>query len=156
MDIDPLQPEQVEAAILANFIIDRWSDEVLQNAQTSAELGCAADSYTWRKVNTALRSCAVLLDAAMNGNFEYMADAAKAGYASALDDRGPETVSDVLSRIGEDLSVLYEGDMRKTNDALNAVAGVMNDSYLIMQADEVTPPVPQMNRAARRRAARGR
>ncbi len=154
MDIDPLQPERVEAAILAKLIIDRWSDEVLQNAQTSAELGSPAESYMWRNVNAALRSCAVLLDAAMGGNFDYLADASKASYASSLDDRGPEAVLDVITRIGADLRLLYGGDMKKTDDALEAVVGVMHGSYLIMQPDEMTPPPP--NRAARRQAARGR
>ena len=154
MSITPMPPEVVEASILARLIIDRWSDEVLKNAQTSAELGSTAESYTWRKVNTALRSCAVLLDAAMSGNYDYLAEAADAGYESSLDDRGPESVADVLTRIGDDLHVLYEGNMNKTSDALNAVIGVMNDSYLIMHQDAVTPP--PMNRAARRQAARRR
>jgi hypothetical protein len=156
MDIDPLQPERVEASILTRHIINNWSDEALQNAQKSAELGSPAESYTWRKVNTALSSCAVLLDAAMNGNFEYLAEAANNGYASSLDDRGPERVSDVITRIGNDLTLLYEGNIDKTNDALEAVVGVMNDSYLIMHPDQITPQVPTMNRAARRQAAKRR
>ena len=156
MDIDPLQPERVEASILTRHIINNWSDEVLQNAQKSAELGSPAESYSWRKVNTALRSCAVLLDAAMNGNFEYLAEAANNGYASSLDDRDPEVVLDVITRIGDDLRLLYGGDMKKTDDALEAVVGVMNGSYLIMHPDEMSPTPPTMNRAARRQAARRR
>ena len=153
MSIVPMPPEKVEAAIFAQLIIQNWIDEIRARKQQVTDAGLNAERHTLNHSQWMLQACEQLFDAAMRGDYEYLTAASK-GIEGAPVFTDPETDNDIFTRIGKDLTSLYEGDAEKVETAMSFIENI----DLVMDLfNKPAPPAPvqPMNRAARRRAARG-
>ena len=149
MSIIPMPPEKVEAAIFAQLIIQNWIDEMRTRKQEVADAGLTAERHTLNHSQWMLQACEQLFDAAMRGDYEYLTAASK-GIEGAPVSTDPETDNDIFTRIGKDITSLYDGDEDKVETAMIFIENI----ELLM--DSFNKPAPQMNRAARRQAAKRR
>ena len=149
MSIIPMPPEKVEAAIFAQLIIQNWIDEMRTRKQEVADAGLTAERHTLNHSQWMLQACEQLFDAAMRGDYEYLTAASK-GIEGAPVFSDPETDNDIFTRIGKDITSLYDGDEDKVETAMIFIENI----ELLM--DSFNKPAPQMNRAARRQAAKRR
>jgi hypothetical protein len=149
-----MPPEKVEASIFAQLIIQNWIDQVRAMKQEASDRGLSAERHTLDHAQWMLQACDQLFDAAMKGDYEYLSNAST-GIDGAPVFTDPETGDDVLVRVCRDLSFFYDGDAEKVNTAMNIIENidVVLDSF---KKPAPPAPAPPMNRAARRRAARGR
>ena len=144
-----MPPEKVEAAIFAQLIIQNWIDEMRTRKQEVADAGLTAERHTLNHSQWMLQACEQLFDAAMRGDYEYLTAASK-GIEGAPVFSDPETDNDIFTRIGKDITSLYDGDEDKVETAMIFIENI----ELLM--DSFNKPAPQMNRAARRQAAKRR
>ena len=154
MSIIPMPPEKVEAAIFVQLIIQNWIDEIRARKQQAADEGLRAERHTHNQSLWMLKACEQLFDAAMRGDYEYLTSASK-GIEGAPVFTDPETDKDILTRIGKDITSLYEGDEDKIETAMLFIENI---ELLMVSFNKPAPlaPAPQMNRAARRKAAKRR
>ena len=154
MSIVPMPPEKVEASIFAQLIIQNWIDGVRKRKQEAADDGLRAERHMLEHAQWMLQACEQLFDAAMRGDYEFLSKASEGiGGVPVLTD--PEVHGDIIARIGKDLVLIYDGDKEKVNTAINIIENIdVVMGYFRKPAPQA--PVQPMNRAARRRAARGR
>ena len=152
MSIIPMPPEKVEAAIFVQLIIQNWIDEIRARKQQAADEGLRAERHTHNQSLWMLKACEQLFDAAMRGDYEYLTAASK-GIEGAPVSTDPETDKDVLLRVIRDLAFFYDGDAEKVDTAMSFIENI----DVVMGSFKKQPPAPpQMNRAARRQAAKRR
>lgn len=154
MSIVPMPPEKVEAAIFAQLIIQNWIDEMRARKQQAADQGLRAERHALEHAQWMLQASEKLFDAAMRGDYEYLTAASK-GIEGAPVRTDKEEWNDVFLRVCKDLSVMFDGEFDKLMAVVQMIKG-LDDGSLVLPSSEEPAPVQPMNRAARRRAARGR
>ena len=154
MDIEPLRPEQVEASIFTQVIIQGWIDEIRIRKQEAGGRGYLAERHTMDRALWMLQACEKLFEAAMRGDFEYLSKASE-GLENIPVSTDPESLGDIMRRVMADLSVVFDQDVGKMNAAYRAIRAI-DDGTCIVSTIAPKPTQPPMNRAARRQASRGR
>ena len=145
-------PAQTEALVIAGVILDDWSKTVETFARISDGSGAPAEAYSWRKVHAALRSAAMLFKAAAHCDYDFLTQAQSDGYARSFDDRGPETTNDILTRVENDVKLLFGGDSAMTTQVMQLVIAVQNGAGIVQLSP--TQAGTPMNRQQRRAHAR--
>ncbi len=154
MSIVPMPPEKVEASIFAQLIIQNWIEEIRALKREAADAGLRAERHTLEHSQWMLQACEKLFDAAMRGDYEFLTAASK-GIEGAPVRTDKEEWGDILMRISKDLAVIFDGEFDKHMAVVQLIKGLDNGS-LVLPSFKEPAPAPTMNRAARRRAARGR
>jgi hypothetical protein len=154
MSIIPMPPEGVEASIFAQIIIERWIDEVREMKQEAAASDENALRHNLECAQFMLQACVKLFDAAMKGDYDYMSRAS-AGLPAVEVHGDSQSWNDIMRRILSDLAIIFDGDLEKV-EAVRFVINGIDAGTIAVPAVQKRPSAAQMNRAARRQAAKRR
>ena len=155
MSIIPMPPEGVEASIFAQIIIQHWTDDIRRMKQEAAAAGENALRHNLDCAQFMMAACSQLLDAATRGDYEYMSKVSE-GLPAIEVQADPESGKDIMQRILCDLYVFFHRDQEKVEAARFVIQSLDAGTVTVPAVQKQSPPAPPMNRAARRRAARGR
>ena len=155
MSMIPMPPEGIEASIFAQIIIQHWTDDIRKAKQEAEAVGENALRHNLDCAQFILEACSQLFDAATKGDYEYMSKVSE-GISVVQVQGEPESAKDILQRIVCDLNVFFQSDKEKVESASFVIQGLYDGTVGVPAAQKQALAPPQMNRAARRQAAKRR